>query len=486
MGRAGLWGLGAVDVRSVAAAVVAAIVFGSGSGLAADCPGNPGAIGTSRVIAIDPTEHARIGSMQYPESLPLAHKEVVLTFDDGPLPAYTGRVLETLARECVKATFFMVGRMAQAYPDWVRRIYNSGHTVATHTHSHVTRFRRLSYEKSVEEIEQGIGAVKAALGDRRALAPFFRFPGLNASREVEGYLADRGLMVWSADIPSDDWRPISADTVLARSLARLDRKGRGVILMHDIQARTALMLPELLQELKARGYRIVHVVPAASDRPKTVSEPQAWVRKRSRVPEWPVVLRKNLTEPPDFSVPSPLSFGFPRPLAKTLTVEPFDGEGPPMVVAGFGFAVLPGRESEIVWPPSPAAAPASTASQQIPDAAVSEAAPVVAAPSVPASATVAPVTTDHEPAPAAPVAPNAVQPAPAAATTDANPPPATSGELDSLDVPSAKRVFVDEPPAAASASRRTAGMGLGSKDAAPRRERDGASWSRKLNWSYTR
>src|SRR5262249_56123117 len=100
---------------------------------AADCPGNPDALGTSRVITVDPTEHRRIGAMQYPESLPLEDKEVVLTFDDGPIPPYTNRVLETLASECVKATFFMVGRQARAFPDMVRHVYNECHTIATHS-----------------------------------------------------------------------------------------------------------------------------------------------------------------------------------------------------------------------------------------------------------------------------------------------------------------------------------------------------------------
>jgi len=80
--------------------------------LAGECPGHPDALGTERIIAVDPAEHARIGAMQYRETLPLADKEVVLTFDDGPLPPYTARILQTLASECVKATFFMIGRQA--------------------------------------------------------------------------------------------------------------------------------------------------------------------------------------------------------------------------------------------------------------------------------------------------------------------------------------------------------------------------------------
>jgi hypothetical protein len=103
---------------------------------AGDCPDNPDALGTERVVAVDPNEHPRIGTMQYPESLPLNDHEVVLTFDDAPVPLYTNRVLEALESECVKATFFIVGQQARAYPAEVRKIYNEGHTIATHSQTH--------------------------------------------------------------------------------------------------------------------------------------------------------------------------------------------------------------------------------------------------------------------------------------------------------------------------------------------------------------
>src|SRR6266566_3919829 len=259
--------------------------------LAAECPGNPDALGTSRVITLDPAEHARIGAMQYHESLPLEDKEVVLTFDDGPLPPYTNRVLETLAAECVKATFFVVGRQARAFPDMVRRVYNEGHTVASHSQTHPRIFTRLPMAAAENEIDQGRASVAAALGDERAAAPFFRFPGLGRSDAIEEYLAAHGLMTWSADFLADDWRHITAQQVLARALDRLERRGKGVLLLHDIQPRTALALPVLLKTLKARGYRIVHVVPAGPDRPKTVAPPEAWAARHT--PLWPRVLERD-------------------------------------------------------------------------------------------------------------------------------------------------------------------------------------------------
>ena len=263
----------------------------SAPALATECPGNPDALGTSRVITVDPAEHARIGAMQYHESLPLEDKEVVLTFDDGPLPPYTSRVLETLAAECVKATFFMVGRQARAFPDMVRRVYNEGHTVASHSQNHPRIFTRLPMAAAEKEIDQGRESVAAALGDERAMAPFFRFPGLGRSDAIEEYLAAHGLMTWSADFLADDWRRITAQQVLTRALDRLDRKGKGVLLLHDIQPRTAIALPVLLKTLKARGYRIVHVVPAGPDRPKTVAPPEAWAARHT--PLWPRVLERD-------------------------------------------------------------------------------------------------------------------------------------------------------------------------------------------------
>src|ERR1035438_2591374 len=90
--------------------------------LAADCPGHPDALGTSRTLVVDPREHPRIGTMQYPETLPLGDHEVVLTFDDGPLPLNSNQILEILASQCVKATFFTIGRMALAYFSFARII----------------------------------------------------------------------------------------------------------------------------------------------------------------------------------------------------------------------------------------------------------------------------------------------------------------------------------------------------------------------------
>ena len=243
---------------------------------AANCPGHPDALGTSRTLVVDPREHPRIGTMQYPETLPLEDHEVVLTFDDGPLPHNSNQVLDILASQCVKATFFTVGRMAQAYPEGVRKLRDAGHSIGAHTQNHPLSMNRMPVERAKQEIDDGIASVKAALGDDAPLAPFFRIPGLSRAEGVEDYLASQGIQTWSADFLADDWRHISSSRVYDLAMKRLEEKGRGILLLHDIQARTVAALPRILHELKARGYRIVHVVPATSEQPVTPTEPQQW------------------------------------------------------------------------------------------------------------------------------------------------------------------------------------------------------------------
>jgi peptidoglycan-N-acetylglucosamine deacetylase len=289
---------------------------------ATDCPGNPNAIGTSRTIVVDPTEHRKIGTMNYLETLPLVDKEVVLTFDDGPLPPHTNRILDILAAECVKATYFIVGVMARANPDLVRRVHEHGHTVGTHSMSHPILFRTQGLDEAKAQVDGGITATVAALGDARKLAPFFRFPGFGRSGPVEAYVASRGLMVWGADVPADDWHRISGREVAERAIRRLEAKGKGILLLHDIHARTVEALPLILAGLKARGFRIVHVEYSTAERPPTVTAAKDWrLHPRSKAASQPVVLpqktamagdldlslvqRKPASEPKPTSEPQP-------------------------------------------------------------------------------------------------------------------------------------------------------------------------------------
>src|SRR3954451_16007454 len=267
--------------------------LGGAGAFAADCPGDPGALGTSRTLVVDPKEHPRIGTMQYDETLPLQDREVVLTFDDGPLPPHSTKVLDILASQCVKATFFIIGRMARSFPEGVRKVRDAGHSIGTHSQNHPLSMDRMPIERARQEIDDGIAATSAALGDGGGLAPFFRIPGLLRAAAVEDYLASKGIQTWSADFPADDWHHISSARVYEIAMRRLEAKGKGILLLHDIQARTVAALPKILHELKARGYRIVHVVPATSDLPKTPTGPQQWqLHPRSEaiaVSPWPKI-----------------------------------------------------------------------------------------------------------------------------------------------------------------------------------------------------
>jgi peptidoglycan/xylan/chitin deacetylase (PgdA/CDA1 family) len=257
---------------TLAPAITACAILGPSSARAAACGADK--LGTSRVLAVDPIKLPRVGTLQYGATLPLEDHEVVLTFDDGPLSPYTQRVLDTLAAECVKATFFVVGSMADAYPQLVRRAYDEGHTIGTHTQTHPLRLLRV--DAMERQIDDGIASVGRALGQNRELAPFFRFPGLLRSAAVEDYLASKRIMVWSTDVLADDWKRITPDDVIARALRWLALKGKGILLLHDIHKRTALALPKLLKMLKQDGYRVVQVAPAAAERDPVVAAPRSW------------------------------------------------------------------------------------------------------------------------------------------------------------------------------------------------------------------
>lgn len=248
--------------RSLARFILLAIVTALSSMAAAaqDCPGKPDALGTARTLAVDAGTTPRVGRKQFPDTLPLAAKELVLTFDDGPWPGTTPAVLDALKAECVKATFFLLGRNAQAHPALVRREAAEGHTIGHHSFNHPL-LGRMAPDRAMAEIDKGIRADKAALGGRPA-APFFRFPGFASAPVLLDRLQARGMVVFGADVWASDWNEQTPDAERERLLKRIDKARRGIVLLHDTRGQTARMLPSLLRALKARGYRIVHVVPA--------------------------------------------------------------------------------------------------------------------------------------------------------------------------------------------------------------------------------
>jgi peptidoglycan/xylan/chitin deacetylase (PgdA/CDA1 family) len=318
------------STAALAAAVgVAGAIAAATPSFAADCPGNPDAIGTSRVIEIDPAEYPRVGSLNYAQSLPLPLEdhEVVLTFDDGPLPPHTTRVLDVLAAQCVKANFFLVGEMARNFPAVVKRLYQDGHVLGTHSEDHPLRFGQQPIEKMRWEIDRGIADVSAAVGDPMKVAPFFRIPGFARSDVLEAELAERKLAVFSTDTVEDDWhRHISAKQIVSLALSRLEKRGRGILLLHDIHPWTATALPEILKELKDHGFRLVQVVPtpasvraaveAASETTVAwTSAQQDFVDSAGEAPIWPAIMPIVAPETAALETPDAGEFGANYPFA---------------------------------------------------------------------------------------------------------------------------------------------------------------------------
>jgi peptidoglycan/xylan/chitin deacetylase (PgdA/CDA1 family) len=229
---------------------------------AAGCP-RQGTLGTSRILGVDAATTPRVGLKHFPQTLPLGDHEVVLTFDDGPWPLTTPKVLAALAQECVRATFFLIGKPASEHPELVRRIAAEGHTIGHHTWLHRS-LMRIPPSETTEEIDHGISAVEMALhgvATRIPSTPFFRFPGFESTSATLDLLQSRGIVVFGTDLWASDWNSMTPQQELKLITDRLKIAGRGIILFHDPKARTAVMLPAFLRYLRDNHYRVVHLVP---------------------------------------------------------------------------------------------------------------------------------------------------------------------------------------------------------------------------------
>jgi peptidoglycan/xylan/chitin deacetylase (PgdA/CDA1 family) len=248
----------------LAAALFAALASGAAA-RAADCP-RAGTLGTFRVLGVAVATTPQVGLKQFPQTLPLGDHEVVLTFDDGPWPTTTPKVLAALAQQCVKATFFLIGKPASERPELVRRIAAEGHTIGHHTWSHRS-LMRIAPSETTGEIDRGIAAVEMALHGVETTVPstpFFRFPGFESTPATLALLQSRGIVVFGADLWASDWNPMTPQQELKLVTDRLKIAGRGIILFHDSKARTAAMLPAFLRYLRDNHYRVVDVVPAGT------------------------------------------------------------------------------------------------------------------------------------------------------------------------------------------------------------------------------
>jgi peptidoglycan/xylan/chitin deacetylase (PgdA/CDA1 family) len=236
-------------------------VFTPDGRAAKSCAGNPNALGLARTVEVDTTGGPGLGFEQYKAHDFLLLKEVVLTFDDGPWPTNTRAVLDALAHHCVKATFFPIGKHALWHPEILKQVAAAGHTVGAHTWSHAN-LAKLTADKAHEEIEKGFSAVKLALA--ASPAPFFRFPYLQDTKAQLSYLASRNIAIVSHDVDSFDFRMRKPEDVVKSVMTKLDRKGKGIILLHDFQQATARAVSDLLNELKAKDYKVVHMKAKAS------------------------------------------------------------------------------------------------------------------------------------------------------------------------------------------------------------------------------
>ena len=258
----------AITVSFIALAATAAPAFAQGTPPCA----NPNALGLARTVEVDTTGGPGFGFEQYKQHDFLVLKEVVLTFDDGPWPVNTRAVLDALAQHCVKATFFPIGKHALWHPEILKQVAAEGHTVGGHTWSHANLRSQKVWPKrvakngepepsmegrAIEEIEKGFSAVKIALGAQPQ--PFFRFPYLQDPKEALAYLGTRNIAVFSHDLDSFDFKIHKPEEVVKSVMTKLERKGKGIILMHDFQQATAKAMPALLAELKAKGYKVVHM-----------------------------------------------------------------------------------------------------------------------------------------------------------------------------------------------------------------------------------
>jgi peptidoglycan/xylan/chitin deacetylase (PgdA/CDA1 family) len=267
-------------VLFVSASLLSGTAIAQTTSTAAKCD-NPNALGISRVVEIDTTGGPGFGFEHFKQHDFLRANEVLLTFDDGPWPVNTPAVLKALAEHCTKATFFIVGKHATYHPEILKQVYDAGHTVGSHTWSHQNLNRKsMTPEQAKAEIEKGISAVSISLG--APAAPFFRFPALQHPPELVTYLGERNIAMFSTDLDSFDFKARKPEQVINTIMSKLKKFGKGIVLMHDFQHVTAEALPELLNQLKANGYKIVHM--KAKGTVTSIAEYDEAIKKEAKLP----------------------------------------------------------------------------------------------------------------------------------------------------------------------------------------------------------
>jgi peptidoglycan/xylan/chitin deacetylase (PgdA/CDA1 family) len=223
---------------------------------------NPNGMGIARTVEIDTTGGPGFGFQHFKTYDFLRDHEVVLTFDDGPWGPHTPLVLKALADQCLKATFFPIGKHATYYPEVLKQVVAAGHTIGSHTWSHADLeavMKKSGPDAAIEEIEKGASAVRMMAG--APTAPFFRFPDLRHPPEMLTYLGGRNIAIFSTDIDSWDFKIKKPEELIKSLMGKLQKQGKAIILMHDFQKVTSIALPQILGQLQKNGFKVVHMVP---------------------------------------------------------------------------------------------------------------------------------------------------------------------------------------------------------------------------------
>src|SRR6202008_2126747 len=244
---------------------------------------NPNALGVARVVEIDTTGGPGFGFEHFKSHDFLREGEVVLTFDDGPWPKNTPAVLAALAAHCTKAIFSPIGLAATYEPGILKQVAAAGHAIGSHTWCHQDlsktkgrgnvngKVQTVEYNP-IDEIEKGVSAVRWAVGG--PTAPYFRFPALRQPPELIEYLGKPNIGIFSADLDSFDFKMRKPEQVRQAVMAKLKKHGKGIVLMHDFQHATCEAAMDLLNDLKAAGYKVVFMKPKFSVQPPPAYDEQ--------------------------------------------------------------------------------------------------------------------------------------------------------------------------------------------------------------------
>jgi peptidoglycan/xylan/chitin deacetylase (PgdA/CDA1 family) len=267
-----------MTVAAASAAVPAAIPASAPAAPPPTCA-NPNGIGIARTVEVDTSGGPGFGGEHFKTHDFLRPGEVVLTFDDGPWPKNTPAVLAALAAHCTKALFFPIGKHAMWAPEVLRQVAAAGHSVGSHTWSHADLSKK-SVQDAKDEIEKGVSAIRWAIGG--PTAPFFRFPALKHPPELVTYLGERNIGIFSTDLDSFDFKIHKPDQLIQSVLLKLKKYGKGIVLMHDFQRGTAEAAMELLNQLKANGYKVVFM--RAKQPVQTIASYDQAILKEEKLP----------------------------------------------------------------------------------------------------------------------------------------------------------------------------------------------------------